>query len=56
VTVEYCARHNWVVGSPSTVAEKIETNLPRGRCFGTLLVFGFDYKHKPRPGIIRCGC
>src|SRR5438477_5570692 len=24
VTAEYCARHNWLVGSPQTVAEKLE--------------------------------
>src|SRR5260221_362060 len=47
VTVDYCARHNWVVGSPSTVAEKIETIYREVGGFGTLLVFGFDYKHKP---------
>jgi alkanesulfonate monooxygenase SsuD/methylene tetrahydromethanopterin reductase-like flavin-dependent oxidoreductase (luciferase family) len=47
VTVDYCARHNWIVGSPSTVAEKIETVYREVGGFGTLLVFGFDYKHKP---------
>ena len=31
VTVDYCAKRNWIVGSPSTVAEKIETHLARGR-------------------------
>ncbi len=31
VTVEYCARNNWIVGSPATVAEKIEKIYPRGR-------------------------
>jgi alkanesulfonate monooxygenase SsuD/methylene tetrahydromethanopterin reductase-like flavin-dependent oxidoreductase (luciferase family) len=47
VTVDYCARHNWIVGSPSTVAEKIETIYREVGGFGTLLVFGFDYKHRP---------
>jgi alkanesulfonate monooxygenase SsuD/methylene tetrahydromethanopterin reductase-like flavin-dependent oxidoreductase (luciferase family) len=47
VTVEYCAKHNWIVGSPSTVAEKIEKIYDEVGGFGTLLVFGFDYKHKP---------
>jgi len=47
VTVEYCARRNWIVGSPSTVAEKIETIYREVGGFGVLLVFGFDYKHKP---------
>jgi alkanesulfonate monooxygenase SsuD/methylene tetrahydromethanopterin reductase-like flavin-dependent oxidoreductase (luciferase family) len=47
VTVDYCARHNWVLGSPATVAEKIETIYREVGGFGVLLVFGFDYKHKP---------
>jgi alkanesulfonate monooxygenase SsuD/methylene tetrahydromethanopterin reductase-like flavin-dependent oxidoreductase (luciferase family) len=47
VTVEYCARHNWIVGSPATCAEKIEKIYDEVGGFGTLLVFGFDYKHKP---------
>ena len=47
VTVDYCARRNWIVGSPSTVAEKIENIYREVGGFGTLLVFGFDYKHKP---------
>ena len=47
VTVDYCARHNWIVGSPATVAEKIEKIYREVGGFGTLLVFGFDYKHKP---------
>jgi alkanesulfonate monooxygenase SsuD/methylene tetrahydromethanopterin reductase-like flavin-dependent oxidoreductase (luciferase family) len=47
VTVDYCARHNWIVGSPATVTEKIEKIYREVGGFGTLLVFGFDYKHKP---------
>jgi alkanesulfonate monooxygenase SsuD/methylene tetrahydromethanopterin reductase-like flavin-dependent oxidoreductase (luciferase family) len=47
VTVDYCARRNWVVGSPVTVTGKIETIYHEVGGFGTLLVFGFDYKHKP---------
>ena len=47
MTVDYCARHNWIIGSPSTVAEKIETIYNQVGGFGTLLVFGFDYKDNP---------
>jgi alkanesulfonate monooxygenase SsuD/methylene tetrahydromethanopterin reductase-like flavin-dependent oxidoreductase (luciferase family) len=47
VTVDYCARRNWVVGSPATVTEKIEQIWHEVGGFGVLLVFGFDYKHKP---------
>ncbi|HKK29453.1 MAG TPA: LLM class flavin-dependent oxidoreductase [Alphaproteobacteria bacterium] len=47
VTPEYCAKHNWLVGSPSTVAEKIEKVYEDVGGFGQLLVFGFDYADKP---------
>ncbi|MBS0559676.1 MAG: LLM class flavin-dependent oxidoreductase [Proteobacteria bacterium] len=47
VTVEYCARHNWLVGSPATVAEKLEQVYADVGGFGHLLVFGFDYAENP---------
>lgn len=47
VTVEYCARHNWLVGSPATVAEKLEKVYDEVGGFGSLLVFGFDYSENP---------
>jgi alkanesulfonate monooxygenase SsuD/methylene tetrahydromethanopterin reductase-like flavin-dependent oxidoreductase (luciferase family) len=47
VTVEYCARHNWLVGSPATVAEKLERIYHEVGGFGQLLVFGFDYAENP---------
>lgn len=43
VTVEYCARTNWFVGSPQTVADKIEKVYAEVGGFGHLLLFGFDY-------------
>lgn len=43
ITPEYCARHNWIVGSPDTVAEKIEAMYDSVGGFGCLLVLGFDY-------------
>jgi alkanesulfonate monooxygenase SsuD/methylene tetrahydromethanopterin reductase-like flavin-dependent oxidoreductase (luciferase family) len=43
VTPAYCAKHNWVVGSPATVAEKLERIYHDAGGFGCLLVFGFDY-------------
>ncbi len=43
VTPEYCAKHNWIVGSPATVAEKIARIHDEVGGFGHLLVFGFDY-------------
>jgi alkanesulfonate monooxygenase SsuD/methylene tetrahydromethanopterin reductase-like flavin-dependent oxidoreductase (luciferase family) len=49
VTVEYCARHNWVIGSPSTVAARLEEIYTRVGGFGTLLVLGFDYADCPEP-------
>ena len=47
VTVDYCARHNWLVGSPATVAEKLEKVYHEVGGFGSLLVFGFDYSENP---------
>ncbi|MCK8782945.1 LLM class flavin-dependent oxidoreductase [Roseomonas sp. NAR14] len=47
VTMEYCAKHNWLVGSPATVAEKIERIWHDVGGFGSLLVFGFDYSEAP---------
>jgi alkanesulfonate monooxygenase SsuD/methylene tetrahydromethanopterin reductase-like flavin-dependent oxidoreductase (luciferase family) len=48
VTPEYCARHNWIVGSPKTVIEKIENIYDEVGGFGQLLVFGFDYADNPK--------
>jgi alkanesulfonate monooxygenase SsuD/methylene tetrahydromethanopterin reductase-like flavin-dependent oxidoreductase (luciferase family) len=47
VTAEYCARHNWLVGSPATVAEKLEKVYEDTGGFGQILVFGFDYAENP---------
>ena len=47
VTPEYCARHNWLVGSPSTVAEKLAKVYEEVGGFGSLLLFGFDYAENP---------
>ena len=48
VTAEYCAKHNWIVGSPKTVIEKIEKVYDEVGGFGQLLVFGFDYVENPK--------
>ena len=48
VTPEYCAKHNWLVGSPKTVAEKLERIYHEAGGFGGLLVFGFDYADNPQ--------
>ena len=47
VTVEYCAHHNWLIGSPETVAKKLEAVYNDVGGFGQLLVFGFDYAENP---------
>ena len=48
VTAEYCARHNWVVGSPRTVVERLEEIYHELGGFGCLLLFCFDYSENPR--------
>ena len=47
VTPEYCAQHNWLVGSPSTVAEKIEKVYEEVGGYGSTLLFCFDYADQP---------
>ena len=47
VTPEYCAEHNWLIGSPATVAAKLEKVYNDVGGFGNLLVFGFDYADNP---------
>lgn len=47
VTVEYCARRNWIIGSPDTVVRRIEDIYADVGGFGQLLVFGFDYAGRP---------
>jgi alkanesulfonate monooxygenase SsuD/methylene tetrahydromethanopterin reductase-like flavin-dependent oxidoreductase (luciferase family) len=47
VTAEYCARHNWLIGSPATVAEKLAGVYEDLGGFGQVLVFGFDYADNP---------
>src|SRR5581483_1776725 len=47
VTPEYCARHNWLIGSPKTVAEKLHQVYEELGGFGTILVFCFDYAENP---------
>jgi alkanesulfonate monooxygenase SsuD/methylene tetrahydromethanopterin reductase-like flavin-dependent oxidoreductase (luciferase family) len=48
VTPEYCARHNWIIGSPATVTEKLTRIHDEVGGFGHLLVFGFDYVEHPQ--------
>lgn len=48
VTPAYCAKHNWIIGSPDTVAEKIAKIYDDVGGFGQLLVFGFDYVDNPK--------
>jgi alkanesulfonate monooxygenase SsuD/methylene tetrahydromethanopterin reductase-like flavin-dependent oxidoreductase (luciferase family) len=47
VTPAYCAEHNWLVGSPDTVAAKLRRAYDDVGGFGTLLLFGFDYLEDP---------
>src|SRR5271155_3507914 len=47
VTPEYCARHNWLIGSPATVVEKIERMYEEVGGFGSILLFCFDYSEAP---------
>lgn len=43
VTPEYLCEHNWLVGSPSTVADKLGGMVHESGGFGNLLVINFDF-------------
>jgi alkanesulfonate monooxygenase SsuD/methylene tetrahydromethanopterin reductase-like flavin-dependent oxidoreductase (luciferase family) len=47
VTPAYLAEHNWLVGSPDTVAAKLRRMYEQVGGFGTLLLLGFDYSDQP---------
>jgi alkanesulfonate monooxygenase SsuD/methylene tetrahydromethanopterin reductase-like flavin-dependent oxidoreductase (luciferase family) len=47
VTMEYFAEHNWLIGSPATVAATLGRVYEEVGGFGQLLVFGFDYSENP---------
>jgi alkanesulfonate monooxygenase SsuD/methylene tetrahydromethanopterin reductase-like flavin-dependent oxidoreductase (luciferase family) len=47
VDAAYCARNNWFIGSPETVADKIEKVYADVGGFGHLLLFNFDYVDNP---------
>lgn len=47
IDVEYCATNNWFIGSPDTVAEKLEKTYADVGGFGHVLLFCFDYSDQP---------
>lgn len=49
VTPEYLATHNWVIGSPDTVAEKLAGLYEEMGGFGTVLSLAYDYADDPEP-------
>ncbi len=49
VTVEYCAKHCWIVGSPQTVHERIEEMQHLSGGFGVLHVMCFDHLDELEP-------
>ncbi len=49
VTVEYCAKHCWLLGSPETVRERIEEMQSLSGGFGVLHVMGFDHLDELKP-------
>lgn len=51
----YCARHNWIIGSPETVVERLEQVYDDCGGFGQILVFGFDYSETPEPWLESLG-
>ncbi len=57
VTPEYCAKHNWIIGSPATVAEKIAKIYRRGRRLRPAAGVRLRLCREPaRPGSTRSSC
>jgi alkanesulfonate monooxygenase SsuD/methylene tetrahydromethanopterin reductase-like flavin-dependent oxidoreductase (luciferase family) len=48
VTADYCARHNWAIGSPRTVATRLEEVYHQLGGLGGILLFCFDYADNPQ--------
>ena len=44
VTPEYLVEHNWLVGSPRTVSQKLAQMYDDAGGFGSMLVINFDFK------------
>lgn len=49
ITPEYLARHNWIIGSPDTVAGKLAALYDEVGGFGTVLSLAYDYADDPEP-------
>ncbi len=47
LTLDYLARHSWIVGSPATVVEKLTALHEAVGGFGVVMVLGFDYLDQP---------
>ena len=47
VTPEYCAKHNWLGGSPASVSQMLNDIYEEVGGFGTLLEVCFDYSENP---------
>ena len=48
VTPEYCAKHNWLVGSPATGTNRLHEIYEQVGGFGSILLFCFDYSGEPQ--------
>jgi alkanesulfonate monooxygenase SsuD/methylene tetrahydromethanopterin reductase-like flavin-dependent oxidoreductase (luciferase family) len=49
ISVEYLAKHVWLVGSPATVAKRLREQFMQTGGFGTLLGLAWDYRDNPKP-------
>jgi alkanesulfonate monooxygenase SsuD/methylene tetrahydromethanopterin reductase-like flavin-dependent oxidoreductase (luciferase family) len=49
VDLDYLAEHVWIVGSPKTVAEKLQQCLDESGGWGTTMVPSHDYSQNPEP-------
>ena len=49
VTLDYCAEHLWLMGSPETVASKLRRLFDEVGGFGVVLMQWYDYADTPGP-------
>jgi alkanesulfonate monooxygenase SsuD/methylene tetrahydromethanopterin reductase-like flavin-dependent oxidoreductase (luciferase family) len=47
INAEYLARHQWLIGAPDTVVERLSEQNEASGGFGVLLMMGFDYLDNP---------
>jgi 3,6-diketocamphane 1,6-monooxygenase len=51
IDLAYIAEHQWIIGSPETVTEKLQEFQEATGGFGTLMIYSYDYADEPEPWV-----